>query len=325
MGEWNTIMDKEFLKPDDTVKPLIHTLKIAVFQCEPAKDGKITFINIAGSEILGYSSNDEVLGNPFCELFSDANDFTKWFTILEEEGTQVDFETFFKRKTGKNHAIGLTCALIKDAENNNIRIDGIMRDIHSTGKGMIIKEVIANINKTLVSNLNMKEVDHIICDELYRIIEWDRVSIVLLENKGDVVVNFVLTRGKGKNEPLSRTMPEKSHYPLIGSILEKVVRSGKPFIVSDTSTSEIETDKLYANAGIKSRLAYPLEYKNNIIGSINFGCSKLNYYNEEHIKLLKNIAPSLAFGIENTKLYERALKAEKGYKALSETVDNPWG
>ncbi|MGR3177640.1 MAG: GAF domain-containing protein [Candidatus Anammoxibacter sp.] len=485
-------MSTEYLKPNDTVEPLIHTLKVAVFQCEPTEDGKLTFINHSGAKILGCASPDEAVGTYFHEYFSDSDNFADWFTGHEKTGTQLDFETLCKRKDGKNHSIGITSSLVYDSKDNKIRINGIFRDIHSnkkdelirevisnineillsnldmrkvyhlicgelykiihwervsitlvaekenavvnfaltksaykgkselvrkmvqedhyslrgsmlkkvveSGKPVIVKdtfdgeiitdkvyaasgirsrlgyplkfkgeiigsinfgsskvdyyndehikllekitpsltfgikntekldeglenEVIANINKTLVTNLNMKEVDHIICDELYKLIEWDRVSIVLLENKDDVVVNFALTRSEGKDTALSKTMPEKSHFPLIGSILEKVIGSGKPYIVDDTSDTETETDQIYAKEGIKSRLAFPLEYKDEIIGSINFGCSKLNYYNEGHIKVLKKIGPSLAFGIENTKLYERATKAEKEYSDLTETVD----
>lgn len=68
-----------------------------------------------------------------------------------------------------------------------------------------------------------------------------------------------------------------------------------------------------------------MEYKDKIIGSINFGRSKENYYDNEHIKLLGKIAPSIAFGLENSKLFERATKAEKEFKDLSQTFDSPWG
>lgn len=311
-------------KPDDTIQPLIHSLNIAIFQCEPTMDGKITFINLPGARILGYNTPEETLGVLLHDHFSEPDDYKSWFYGHKNTGAQTDFETSCKKRDGKNHSIGITSRLVTDAEGKEVRIDGIIRDIHATKKGQLVKDVISNINKIMVSNINMKEVDHLICDELYKIIEWDRVSITLLENKGDVVVNFVLTRGKGKTTSLSKTMPEKSHYPLIGSILEKVVRTGKPFIVADTLLGTTDTDKVYAKEGIRSRLAYPLEYKKKIIGSINFGCSKVDYYTKEHIELLGKIAPSLAFGIENTRLYERAVKAEKEYKDLSQTFDSPW-
>lgn len=317
-------MDTDLLKPDDAIKPLVHSLKIGIFQCESIFKGKVTFINLTGASILGYMSPDEVLGNSLYDYFVEPQDYTNWFTELEQSGVQTDFETLCKRKDGKRHTIGITSSLVSDAKGKGVRIDGLIRDIHASKKGQLVKDVIANINNILVSNLNMRKVDHLICDELYKIIEWDRASITLIEDKGDVVVDFMLTRDHKKKTALSKTLPEKSHYPLIGSIVEKVVRTGKPYIIRDTSIGEVDTDAMYAKEGIRSRLAYPLKFKNKVIGSINFGCSKLDYYGEEHIRLLEKIAPSLTFGIENTKLYERAIKAEEGYKDLSKTFDTPW-
>lgn len=317
-------MDTDFLKPDDTIKPLVHSLKIGIFQCEPIFKGRITFINLAGASILGCTSPEELLNTYLCDYFVEPQDYTNWFTELEQAGIQTDFETLCKRKDGKKHIIGITSNLILDAKGKWVRIDGLIRDIHVSKKGQLVKDVIANINKILVSNLNMREVDHLICDELYKIIEWDRVSITLIEDRGDVVVDFMLTRDHKKKMALSKTLPEKSHYPLIGSIVEKVIITGKPYIIRDTSIGEVATDAMYAKEGIRSRLAYPLKFKDKVIGSINFGCSKLDYYGEEHIRLLEKIAPSLTFGIENTKLYERAIKAEEGYKELSKTFDSPW-
>ncbi|MGR3176746.1 MAG: GAF domain-containing protein [Candidatus Anammoxibacter sp.] len=484
------------VKPDDSIMPLIHSLNTAIFQCDPEIDGKITFINHSGAKILGYSTPEDVIGASLRDYFEKPADYKIWLDCHEDTDTQSDFEIFCKQSDGKRHLIGITSNLVKDDDGKKVRIDGVIRDIHSSKKGQVIKgvisnineillsdidmrkvyhlicgelrkiiewdrvaitlleekgdavvnfaltkgeyksegtlakkmseekhyalrgsileeivrtgkpyivkdtiasametdkiyassgirsrlgyplkfkgkiigsinfgcakvdyygeehirllekiapslafgventeklderlenEIISNINKTLVSNINMKEVDHIICDELGKIIEWDRVSITSLENKGEVVINFVLTKGKGEKGGLQKTMPEKSHLPLIGSMLEIVVKTGKPCIVKDTGENVTDTDKFYAKEGIRSRLGYPLEYKNKIIGSINFGCSKINYYDKDHIKLLEKIAPSLAFGIENTKLYERATKAEKEYKDLSQTFDSPWG
>ncbi len=312
-------------KPDNDVIPFIHSMDLAFFQCEPSDAGKITFINRTGASILGYDTIEEALEAPLRDHFLDHNDFEIWLKSHEKNAKQKDFETICKKKNSKMHTIGITSSLVTDAGGRKVRIDGFINDIHLTKKEELEKDVIANINKILVSNINMKEVDHLICDQLYKIIEWDRVSIVLMENKGDVVVDFVIIKDKKHKSGLSKAMPERSHYPLIGSILEKVSQSGKPYIIPDTSLSKTDTDKVMAKEGIRSRLAYPLKYKEELIGSINFGYSEVNYYNEEHCKLLDKIGPFLAFGIENSKLYQRATKAEKEYKDLSQTFDSPWG
>ncbi len=491
-------MNENLSVPDDKIKPLVHSLNIGVLQCETGAEGKITFINQTAAEILAFSPSEDVSNLLLRDYFENPDDYSEWMQNHTESNPKFESNIQCKKKDGNIHTIKIISNLILDSEGKSIRIDCALEDVHLSKKeelekdivsninrilisnldmrkvyhlicgelqkmikwdrvaitllgdnnndavvnytltkrafkesgrvsqkmsenrhiplegsilGEIVKsgepyivkdtlssvmetdkvygasgirsrlgyplsfkgkiigsinfgyehvdyynddhinllskiasslafgienteeldarlehEVVANVNKILVSNLNMKEVDHVICDELGKIIEWDRVSITLLENKTEMEISFVLNKDKkGKKGALSKEMPEKSYYPLLGSVLEKVVKSGKPFIVEDTTKGETATDKIYAKDGLMSRLAYPLEFNNEIIGSINFGCSKPNYYGKDHLKLLEQIATSLAFGIENCKLYERATKAETEVKNLSETIDSPWG
>lgn len=302
-------MTTTFLEPDNNSKPLIDNLKIGVFQCEPVSTGKITYINCSGAEILGYTSPEDVCNLSFCNLFNNPDNCGEWFQSLNEVSSE--FEAICKRSDGKKHTVGISSCFVFDSEGNKIRIDGTIRDIHASKKEQLIDATISRVNEILVSNPNMKTIYHPICDELSKIIEWDRTSITLIAEKGDAVVNFALTkRSQDSNSTVEKKMSTDKHYALHGSLLEAVIKTEKPFIVKDTSSPQIETDKIYAESGIKSRLGFPLKFKGRIIGSINFGSSKVNNYNEEHIDLLEKIAPSLAFGIENTEKLESRLEIE---------------
>ena len=304
-------MEINLLKPNDAVRPLIDSLKIAIFQCEPADDCKITFINSAGAEILGYDSPADVLGVPLKNHFADMNDFSQWLNRNKMSSVDSGFDVQCKKTDGKLHLVGITSSMVTDTNGDFLRIDGVIRDIHANKKEEIEKEIVSNINRMLVSNLDIRKVYHDICDELRRMIEWDRVSIVLLEDKGDGVVNFALTKDEYKDSGiLTRKMAEDKHFKMGGSILEEVVKTGKPHIVKDTISSVGKTDAIYAASGIRSRLGFPLEFKGKIIGSINFGCKSPDYYGEDHISLLKKIAPSLAFGVENTEKLDEKLENE---------------
>lgn len=304
-------MNHNLLSPDNSIKPLVNSLNMAIFQCEPTIDGKITFINQSGANLLGYSSPEDALGIPLCNHFAEPQDCADWLTEHEKSNELIDFNVQFKEKDGKVHTVGITSSLLTDDKGNKIRIDGAVRDIHLSKKEQLEKDIVLNVNKILISNFDMRKVYHRICGELRKIIDWDRVAITLLEDKGDAVVNFALTKGAYKEEGrLASKMSEAKHYALHGSILEEIVRTGDPYIVKDTISSVMETDKIYAASGIRSRLGYPLKFKGKIIGSINFGCAKVNYYGDEHISLLEKVAPSLAFGIENTEKLDERLENE---------------
>lgn len=320
--DWQ-LMVSNLQKPDETIKSLDQTLKIGIFQIEPDEYGRVRFINQFGAKILGYDSPDKIIGNKFSGFFTDANIFKEWIKRLEKGDIDDEFEISCLRKDGKEHMVCLTASIVNDNDGNGLRIDGIIRDIHQSKEDALEEEIVANINKILISNLDIRDVYQKICDELHRKIDWDRVSITLLETAGTIALNFLVTKGDGKSA-LDKALGEKGRYPFIGSILERVVLTGKPVIVEDTLQNVNETDKIFAKDGLRSRLAYPLRYKSRITGSVNFSCKCVNYYKEEHIKLLDKVVPFLAIAIENTKLYIRATRSEQEYKELFKTIDSPW-
>ncbi|MGR3319713.1 MAG: GAF domain-containing protein [Candidatus Anammoxibacter sp.] len=308
-------------RPDDTVKSLDQTLKIGIFQIEPDVEGKIKFINKFGANLLGYDSPDEIIGCKFSGYFADIKLFKEWFNCTEK--SDDEFTTSCLMKDGQEVTVCLSKSSVKDSKGNVSRVDGFIRNIHENKEEALEKEIIANINETLISDLDIHNVYQKICKELRRKIDWDRVSIVLLEMKGSGALNFLVTIGNEKSA-VSKALGAKGRFPLIGSILEKVVRTGKPVVAKDTTQNVNETDKIFAKDGLRSRLAYPLKSRSKVIGSVNFSCKQVDYYNEKHIKLLDKVVPSIAIAIENTKLYIRATKSEQEYKELFKTIDSPW-
>jgi len=181
------------------------------------------------------------------------------------------------------------------------------------------KEIIRNINDVLASSFEPEDLYHRVCDELYKLINWDRVSIALYEEASGIITAFVLTKGFK-----TKIFPEKRNYQFKGSILEKVITTGEAVIIDDTSKNVLETDKSYFDEGIRSRLAYPLKFKGTIIGSVNFSSHNVKSFNSTMFPILGHIAPLLSFMVENTKLFAEASKHEKEYKDLTKTIDTPW-
>lgn len=315
----------KLIKPDERVKSLAQSLKIGIFQCEPEIGGRIIFINHIGAKILGVSDPGEIIGDVFADFFVDPLEFEKIVNQIKKKDIDKEFEAVCKGRDGNAFFVSITVSLVKDEKDNNIRIDGTIRDIQKNKEDEIEREIVANINRLLISNLDIREVYQKVCEELCRKIRWDRVSIVLFEEKekGIENIDFAVTKGD-KKSAVATEFPEKGRHPFIGSILEELVISGKPFIVKDTRENIVETDKIFAKDGLRSRLAYPLKLKNKIIGGITFSIKEVNYYNEGHTRLLEKVAPLLAIAIDNTKLFSKATKYEREYEGLFKTIDSAW-
>ena len=67
---------------------------------------------------------------------------------------------------------------------------------------------------------------------------------------------------------------EGGSFPLSGSLLEEVVKTGEPVIANNTGKGRFWTDNVLLKEGIHSRLGFPLTYKGKVLGAITFGSEK---------------------------------------------------
>lgn len=199
---------------------------------------------------------------------------------------------------------------IKDGKGNITHVLELIQDITKMWQMEHQKEIIYNINKIITSGL-MSDMFKAISNELKRIIEFDRISIALLDEKTQKFEVVAIDKSYE-----STAINEGDWFPKEGSLLEQVTFNGKPFIVRDTSKSNFWSDQVLLKEGVKSRLGFPLEYKGIIIGTINFGSMKENNFSEKHFTILEQIAMQLAIAIENTRLFLRTKESEKRYKDL---------
>ncbi len=199
---------------------------------------------------------------------------------------------------------------IKDNQGNVVQVLELIQDITKMWQMEHQKEIVYNINKIITSGL-MPEMFKAISNELKRIIDFDRISIALLDEKTQRFE--ILAVDKPCNHT---TIDEGDWLPKEGSLLERVTFTGKPFIVRDTSKSDFWSDQMLIKEEIKSRLGFPLEYKGAIIGTINFGSRRVNNFSEKHFTILEQIAMQLAIAIENTRLFAKTKESEERYRDL---------
>lgn len=173
-------------------------------------------------------------------------------------------------------------------------------------------KVVLNILQVIASSLDIRQVYNAISRELNKVIEFDRMSITALDEAGEgTFETFVLTKGYQHTE-----LKEGSHYPIKGSILEKLMSTRTPVLVDDTRKPVVETDRVLSKEGIRSRLSFPLKYKGQIIGSLNFGSKKPGSFEESHLRVLDHVAPQLAIAVENTRLFRKIKDSEERYRTL---------
>ena len=159
--------------------------------------------------------------------------------------------------------------------------------------------------------MDIREVFPNICDELKKVISFDRACLIISNEQGQWFQVFALTKTYNFSE-----INEGGSFPLSGSLLEEVVKTGEPVIANNTGKGRFWTDNVLLKEGIHSRLGFPLTYKGKVLGAITFGSEKTNSFNEHSYYYLWQIAPQLAIALENTKLFSRIKASEERYKTL---------
>ncbi len=179
----------------------------------------------------------------------------------------------------------------------------LAREVTGEKRLEIEKDVINNVNKILASSLDVKQVIQAVHAELKRVLDCERVGIVLFDGEGK---GFQILLSSKEFE-FARLAPGIV-YPQEGTRFGRVAETGLPFIVADTAESDCWTDQELLKDGIRSCLLFPLEYKGKIIGTMNFGSRKANHFSEASFGLLQQIASGVAISIQNALLFEETKK-----------------
>ncbi|MGR3311619.1 MAG: PAS domain S-box protein [Candidatus Brocadiales bacterium] len=177
--------------------------------------------------------------------------------------------------------------------------------------------IINNISRLIASNL-LPDVFKAISSELKCLMGFDQMNIILLSEKDEGFELLEFTR-----DYESTRFKEGAYFRKEGSLWAEVFRTRKPIILKDTEKDAYWFGSTLLKEGIRSRLAFPLEYKGRVVGIINMESNSANNFSEEQFGLLEEIAPQLAIAVENVMLLNSISTSEERYKTLFNHTTDP--
>jgi PAS domain S-box-containing protein len=182
------------------------------------------------------------------------------------------------------------------------------------------KEVVNNVNKILASSLDVRKVIKAIHAELKKVLDSDRMTITLLEGHGIGFRYFV-----PEETDLTQERADEEIYLKDGTPFSEVIETGQPIRIPDTRESILWTDRRLFQKGIRSSLVFPLEYKERIIGTINFDSARPDHFSDDHIRFLQQVSVGLAISIENSLLLDEIRASEEKYRTVVESAHDGVG
>ncbi len=204
---------------------------------------------------------------------------------------------------------------VYDESGKVVAVVDMAREITEEKRMWIEKEVINNVYKILASSLDVREVFRAVHSELKKVLDSERMTVVIFDEDGEGFRFFALDKDYEIKE-----LMEGVTYPLKGTPSEKAAQTGLPVIISNTEESDYWTSQKLLKEGIYSILVFPLDYKEKIFGTFNFGCKATSHFSERHLNILQQIVPGLAISIQNSLLLEEMKQSEERYRTVVEGV-----
>ncbi len=158
-------------------------------------------------------------------------------------------------------------------------------------------ERLIEVGQVLSSNL---DVDLVLESALASVRDVLRVEWCLLrlldEETGELVLKASLGLSAELQVRVSRVRPE-------GTLVEKVLQTGKPVIVGDLTASEPGMRPPYYAAEMRAVVSVPIRTGKKILGTLTVYHPIPHYWKEEEVGYLATIASQTGLALENARLY----------------------
>lgn len=161
--------------------------------------------------------------------------------------------------------------------------------------------VLTEISRDLSSILDLDELLERIGHLLRRLIDYQMFSILLLNERDQVLETQFAVRFGERYVPIERV-------PLGRGLVGVAMQTQAPVYSPD-----VRRDPRYhvVNPLTRSELAVPLIYKKKVIGVLDMEHTRVNYFNEDHQRTIVTLAAQIAIAIENARLYQRVAQQEQ--------------
>jgi len=261
---------------------------------------------------------EEIVGKPVTNIYFDPNDRLKIIDLLKQNGELRDYELRLRTKSGELKFVSNNARLVSDAQGKPNHIDGAIRDITERKQA---EKQIQRLNRvyTVLSNINKTIVR--VRDKQFLFEEACRIA---LENGGFMMVwmgmvnpatnkiDVVASSGKTLSY-LNNLNIDLNNEALNSGPAGLVIKSGKCNYSNNIATDYktfywCETALEY---GFRSLIALPIIVFGKTIGVYVLYSGEIDFFNDEEIKLLEELAHDISFALEFIESEKERIKAQE--------------
>lgn len=248
-----------------------------------------------------------------------------------EQDQLIYIEHRIIRRDGEIRHIAARIRILRDDAGNILRFIGANQDItglkrieealkkneEATQKMAKENEVIAKIGRIISSTLNIDEVYEQFAEEAQKLIPFDQISIVTINQKEKTFriayVHGIEIQGRNKDDV----------FPL--THLFDILQSKRSGILIQTEDEDemVNNYPILLNAfrsGIRSMILTPLISRDRVIGTLHLFSKKSKLYSAMDLRLAERIGQQIAGAIANAQLFAEHERSEAQKNQLQEQL-----
>ncbi|HEY6836550.1 MAG TPA: ATP-binding protein [Gaiellaceae bacterium] len=178
------------------------------------------------------------------------------------------------------------------------------------GRRADVLEAANRCARALASSLELDQAFDAFIREVRGLVSFDRIAVVLSE-EGSAQVLAVA--GVGADQVL----PPGSARPIQGTLLEEILRTGKPAYRKDMNDPGYPEEERFRELGLRSRFVTPLHIGARTIGMLSLVRHEPDAFNEEEMELAGLLGRLVASAVQNIRAYEAERKTVDELRRLS--------
>lgn len=288
---------------------------MAVF--EP--DGKLSYLNQAFTETFGWTM-EELKGKKIPYVPPGLEQETsEQIRKLFETNITAHYET--KRLTKDGHVLDVLLKASLYFEDNAAPTGEIviLRDITDEKRASRIRESLASISRALPKYRELEDLLNYIASEIKRFLNVDGASVILLDEENKELFFFA----GAYDDQATQKRAREIRYPADSGVTGKVIQTGEPIIVPDTSKEPIFNRAVDERLGLHAdnMIAVPLSARERMTGVIMALNKREGAFDSKDIVRLSMIASTVALSVENARYAKEASKAYEEVAILNRAKD----
>lgn len=285
-------------------------------------DGLVYYLNPAFTEVFGWTLAElEGKNIPYVPpgLEEETSDSIK--KLLEEKAI-LRYETRRLTKDGRVLDVVMRGAIYSDDKNEPAGELVIIRDITQEKRIAQNNEAMLRISMALPEYPDLEMLLDYITYEMKRLLDTEGGIVTLLDEERQEI--FFLSAAYDDKATQKRVKGMRFSVDFMDQfVVNKVIRTGEPVIVNDTSKipkSYPVRDKALGYR-TKNFLQVPLKSRERIIGVLTVINKKEGTFYDTDVEMLNMVAGTVGLSIENTRVSDELKKAYKEVSAMNRAKD----